>query len=594
MSKRFWLATVLTIFHFSSQAQTRACGTMEHLEHLKAADPGVNKRMADIEEATNFTAKRLAFTREATERLVVPVVVHVVYRRAEENIPDEQVLSQIRVLNEDFQRKNPDAVSTEPMFAHLASDTRIEFRLASRTPDGQATNGITRTYTSRPEFFMGNNGVKFTSQGGADAWNPTEYLNIWVCNLGGGMLGYAQFPGGPIETDGVVINYKNFGLAPGMAAPYDRGRTTTHEVGHWLNLRHIWGDGPCGVDDFVDDTPMADQATQGCGFAHDACGGPVMHQNFMDYTDDACMNLFTHGQANRMRALFQPGGFRRSLLTSPALNPVEIRRPVVESSNLTENSIVLAWTEWPGATGYLAEFRRQGNARWEPRQMQRSYVRITELASCTDYEFRITPVGGQPGTTSEVFGFRTGGCTVPGNEQRAVGPAGLVSRATAPAEVSLSWNPVLGASGYKLQVKESGSKQIISLTTPDPVYVLRGVKPGVKYFYRVRAQFGSEAGPYSESASFELQQSANARFGTEVPAFDASRTAEGRIMVRINFQDTQPVTVSITDERGKVLWQDDQFRPFPGEWYTLPFTNSVLPLRIQVADDQGFYFEKKI
>ncbi|MEL6847205.1 MAG: M43 family zinc metalloprotease, partial [Bacteroidota bacterium] len=170
-----------------------------------------------------------------------------------------------------------------------------------------------------------------------------------------GILGYSQFPGGPAETDGVVISYKFFGTTGVVKRPFHLGRTTTHEVGHWLNLRHIWGDGPCGVDDLVDDTPGADGPNHGCAFGHSSCGSVNMTQNFMDYTDDACMNLFTKGQANRMRALFAPGGPRRSLLFSPGL--VKEQAPIVSNYQpqnfqvhlVADNKVRMTWAPVDGA-----------------------------------------------------------------------------------------------------------------------------------------------------------------------------------------------------------------------------------------------------
>lgn len=243
--------------------------------------------------------------------VTIPVVVHVVYRTAEENISDAQIQSQMQVLNDDFRRLNSDANNTWSQ----AADAEIEFCLATVDPNGNPTNGITRTSTTVNGFGT-NDAVKFTSQGGIDAWPRDSYLNFWVCNIGGGILGYAQFPGGAAATDGVVNDYRYTGTNGTATAPFNLGRTATHEVGHWLNLRHIWGDGGCGVDDFVADTPESDAPNYGCAAGHTSCGSADMIENYMDYSNDACMNLFTQGQKTRMQALFAPGGFRASLLSS--------------------------------------------------------------------------------------------------------------------------------------------------------------------------------------------------------------------------------------------------------------------------------------
>ncbi len=157
--------------------------------------------------------------------------------------------------------------------------------------------------------------MKKSSQGGINPTSPTTKLNMWVCNMGGGILGYAQFPGGSSSTDGVVVDDNAFGNTGTVTSPYHKGRTATHEVGHWLNLRHIWGDATCGSD-LVSDTPTHNTANYGCpGYPHySTCSGsPVeMTMNYMDYTYDACMYMFSTGQKTRMKAVFAPGGPRNS------------------------------------------------------------------------------------------------------------------------------------------------------------------------------------------------------------------------------------------------------------------------------------------
>ena len=261
--------------------------------------------------------------------ITIPVVVHVLYNTAAQNISDAQILSQIDVLNEDFRRLNSDASNTPADFLPVAADSEIEFCMATTDPNGNATDGITRKQTSNSSWSTNDN-MKFSSQGGTDAWPTGDYLNIWVCNMSGGILGYAQFPGGPAATDGIVCLTTAFGTTGNVNAPFNLGRTTTHEVGHWLNLRHIWGDGNCNADDFVSDTPTAggpNYTGAPCSYpGPNSCndgGGdlPDMFQNYMDYSDDGCMNLYTTGQKDRMRALFDPGGARASLLNSTACGP---------------------------------------------------------------------------------------------------------------------------------------------------------------------------------------------------------------------------------------------------------------------------------
>jgi hypothetical protein len=290
----------------------RNCGAMEYLEMQMENDSKRALKMQRIEQQTRDFIQNTE-ARAVNGVITIPVVVHVVYNTSAENISDAQVQSQIDVLNADFRRLNSDANNVWSQ----AADTEIEFCLATVDPNGNPTNGITRTASSVSAFGTNDN-MKFNSSGGKDAWPAGDYLNMWSCDISGGILGYAQFPGGPAATDGVVMDYQYFGTIGTATAPFDLGRTATHEVGHWLNLRHIWGDGNCNADDFVADTPNSDGANYGCATGSVSCSSVDMVQNYMDYSDDACMNLYTAGQTTRMRALFEPGGFRASLLNSAA------------------------------------------------------------------------------------------------------------------------------------------------------------------------------------------------------------------------------------------------------------------------------------
>lgn len=256
--------------------------------------------------------------------ITIPVVVHVVYNGAGQNISDSQIRSNITTLNEDYRLLNADSVPSGHPFWVNTADSEIEFCLATTDPSGNTTTGITRTSTSHGTFQNANiDDIKFTSAGGKDNWDPTHYLNIWVCDLGNQLYGYATFPSdlaASPDYDGVVINYTAFGSEGTASAPSDLGRTATHEIGHWLNLSHIWGDQFCG-DDFVPDTEPAEDANYGCfTFPHNAlntCGsGPngEMYMNYMDYVDDNCMNMFTFGQKSRMRAALNTD--RSAMLTS--------------------------------------------------------------------------------------------------------------------------------------------------------------------------------------------------------------------------------------------------------------------------------------
>ncbi len=245
---------------------------------------------------------------EVLQEVIIPVVVHVVYRNAAQNISNEQIQSQMQVLNEDFGRQNQGSDSFWPQ----AADTRILFVLASCDPRGKPTSGIQRRYTRR-RTFSADDKIKRYTDGGVDPWPTDRYLNIWVGDLGNQLMGYAQFPGLDSLYDGVVINYRHFGRVGDMQPPFHLGRTCTHEVGHWLGLKHIWGDGGCSVDDGIADTPKSDAPNFNCTRQVKSCGSIDMVENFMDYTADACMSLFTKGQAERMHAVLARNGNRATL-----------------------------------------------------------------------------------------------------------------------------------------------------------------------------------------------------------------------------------------------------------------------------------------
>lgn len=232
--------------------------------------------------------------------ITIPVYVHVVYSNSQQNISEAQVNSQIAILNDDFSASNNDLSQVPTEFSSVVTDTEIQFNLA----------GIYR-YSNSTSSWGTNDAVKAAYP----PITPDTHLNIWVCNIGGGILGYAQFPGGPSATDGIVVGPQFFGDTGYVAAPFDEGRTTTHEVGHYLNLRHIWGDGRCNQDDFVSDTPTSDRPNYGCpNYPTQHCRSNDMTMNYMDYVDDACMYMFTEGQKTRMRSIFADGGPRNSML----------------------------------------------------------------------------------------------------------------------------------------------------------------------------------------------------------------------------------------------------------------------------------------
>ncbi|MFE3868272.1 zinc metalloprotease [Flavobacterium sp. LS2P90] len=283
----------------TSAIARRGCASNEVLAAQLAADPTLALRMNEIEA---FTQKAMLTNRLVNGKLVIPVVVNVLYRTAAENISDALIQSQIDVLNQDFTATNPDFSSTPAEFAGVAANIDITFVLEQ----------VIRKSTTKTSWGT-RDAMKKTKQGGLDPTSPSTTLNMWACTVGGGILGYAQFPGGSLATDGVVVDSKYFGLSGSGAYPYNLGRTMTHEVGHWMNLRHIWGDASCGSD-LVSDTPVHKTSNFGvpvypyvstCLPAHNE-----MTMNYMDYTDDRGMYMFTNGQKSRMAAIFVSGGAR--------------------------------------------------------------------------------------------------------------------------------------------------------------------------------------------------------------------------------------------------------------------------------------------
>lgn len=288
----------------------RTCG---HTEQMRANFAQFPELQGTYQAHLEDVERRIAEGdyNPATEGVItIPTVVHVIYRTNQQNISTAQVQSQIRILNEDYRRQNTDAANTINQFLSVAGDLGVEFCLADRDPNGNPTDGITRTQTSTVNIGLTNQ--YYTA---APAWNRNNYLNMWVCELGNNLLGFAQFPGtAPANRDGVVINWRYFGDVGTATAPYNLGRTATHEVGHWLGLRHIWGDGDCSVDDGVADTPIAGAPNYSCNTSKVSCGTTDMVQNYMDYTNDGCMNIFTQGQGAVVNAVLS--GTRGSLVFS--------------------------------------------------------------------------------------------------------------------------------------------------------------------------------------------------------------------------------------------------------------------------------------
>ncbi|NOZ47217.1 MAG: PKD domain-containing protein [Chlorobi bacterium] len=297
--KRFTFLMILAtamLFSFNSRAQ-RTCASNDHMLDQLQNSPKMQEKINELEDYTKNYVQN--FTNKAGETRLVPVHVIVVYSNSQENISDAQIQSQITVLNQDYGGTNSDNNPPAEFAAVGAGNTGIQFVLSGIERHSDATSS-----------WGTNDAVKSAYP----PTSPTTTLNMWICNIGGGILGYAQFPGGAASTDGVVfspqycgsIDYNDGSFY--LSAPFDKGRTATHEIGHYFNLRHIWGDGNCGADDYVDDTPIAGAANYGCPtYPSKSCtsnGGWTSDQfmNYMDYTDDPCMYMFSAGQSARMWA----------------------------------------------------------------------------------------------------------------------------------------------------------------------------------------------------------------------------------------------------------------------------------------------------
>jgi hypothetical protein len=276
----------------------RSCGAMAAHMMLLEKFPAFRASQMRLEGATSRRRDTRVDLRQS-KLVTIKTVVNVVYKTADQNISQQQIKSQIAVLNKDFRATNPDKSQTPASWQGLVTDSRIQFRLAK----------VVRKKTD-VDGFSHDDGVKRAATGGIAPFSPKSHLNIWVCALTGGLLGYAQFPGGPVSTDGVVINYRAFGTSGTAQAPFDKGRTATHEVGHYFNLRHIWADTPdCSGSDNVPDTPNCAGPNFGTpAWPRITCNnGPNgdMFMNYMDYTDDAAMFMFTTQQVLRMRTALE-------------------------------------------------------------------------------------------------------------------------------------------------------------------------------------------------------------------------------------------------------------------------------------------------
>lgn len=509
--RKFFLLFALTLaFSAGVSAQTeRNCAAMDVLEQQIAADPTLPGRMEAIERHTEEYIATGAHQHHRNV-ITIPVVFHIIHNGdavgSGENISDTYIMAQLNQLNQDFRKLNADASSVPSLFAGVAADTEIQFCLAQRTPSGAATTGINRVYfnNSSPTTSYMDNTVK-----PATIWDRNKYLNFWTANLSGGILGYAQFPGGTASTDGVVCLHSSVGslATPNPAGgAYGKGRTATHEVGHWLNLRHIWGDATCGNDQ-VSDTPVHNTANYGCPtYPHySTCSGsPVeMTMNYMDYTDDGCMYMYTAGQKTRMRAVLATGGARVSLTTSDGCTPPNTTTCGTPSglgaSGITQTGATLSWGAVSGATSYNVQYRATGTTTWASATATTTSTSVSGLNCNTGYEFQVRAVCGTTnGSFSASATFTTASCTT----TSCGTPSGLSASGITQTSATLNWGAVSGATGYNVRARQVGTTTWSTGSVTTTSVNFTGLTCNTNYEFQAQAVCGTTTGSFSASATF--------------------------------------------------------------------------------------------
>ncbi len=385
MKKLFLISALMGCLMGSAQAQ-KVCAANDYLEKNLREDPAAANLYRQLEEYIGSYVRNYPFNPQLhRSSITIPVVVHIVYKNAAENISDAQVNAQMDILNRDYRMRNATEIAGVPnVFRPSASDCLIQFALAKRDTNNLATTGIKRYPTTQPRFLYTTDNVKTA----APAWDTHRYLNVWVCDIfddspapdgsGDGLMGYGTFPE-MTEIQGVVMDYMWFGT---QGSPRNQGRTLTHEMGHFFDLNHIWGDASCG-DDHVTDTPTQQASNSGCPtHPQITCANTTgdMFMNYMDYTADNCMVMFTAGQRARMLATLSPGGPRASLATSNALIP--------------PNASGVTWTDvflQPQTSDYPSWKASLGMIRGWALQQSENYNELIAAVSSDSRRFGVIP-----------------------------------------------------------------------------------------------------------------------------------------------------------------------------------------------------------
>jgi len=572
LSVLFW---VVALSSTSLQAQ-RVCSSAELYEQMMQNPLFRNNR----EKIENHIQQVVSQGRAAATVITIPVVFHIIHNGdavgAGENIPESLICEQLDQLNDDFRALNADINNVPNEFKPLIGDAMVQFCFAAVDPNGNATNGIVRWQFNRATWTSDQFNAEVKP---STIWNRDNYLNFWSANLEGGLLGYAQFPGGAANTDGIVVDDTTVGS---LAMPnpnggtFSRGRTATHEIGHWLDLRHIWGDdcllgifGSCTGSDLVDDTPNQYCPSSGCPNypKNSQCSNSEMFMNYMDYTDDNCMQMFSLGQIARVRATVEVGGFRASLASSPAgcTNCGTVTEPTctdgiqngqetgvdcggptcppcmtqtcpiptgLSTTNIARNRATLNWTATTGANNYTIELRPVGNTTWSTFMSNTNSYRATGLLRGTNYEWRVrTNCTGSSSEFSTIATFTTtGGSTTPtctdgiqNGQETGVDcggptcapcntactiPTGTTTTNIGTTQATLNWNAVNGATNYTTRLRRVGTTAWSTRTVNGTSAVATPLQPGRNYEWQVRANCSGGSSEFSSSVNFTTNGSA--------------------------------------------------------------------------------------
>ncbi len=595
--------TILTLgfgllLSVSSVFGQRKCATMSHHAATVQQNPSVQ---FNLDQINQFTQQAIESGVVGMNKAVIniPVVVHVLYNTAAQNVSLAQIQSQIDVLNKDFRKLNTDWSNTPSVYAGLVADCELNFCLATRDINGNAHSGVNRQSTTKISFDANTDDAKSTSTGGYAAWPTSSYLNIWVvpslkAGTQTGILGYAQFPGGAAATDGLVIANTCFGTTGTATAPYNKGRTATHEIGHWLNLFHIWGDDgtACTGSDQCADTPnQADENYGSPTFPQVSCSNSGdMHMNYMDYVDDVAMNMFTTGQKARMQALFVTGGFRAALLNSQGCGAGTVVTPPTAAycasngtnvtyeyiNNVTVGTINNTTTANAGYGNFTSLSTNLVAGSTNTISLKPGFVSTayTEyFAVYIDYNKDLDFVdAGELVYSGSGAATITGSFTVPAattvgsTRMRVVmmdaavtsscgtytygevedytvnitagtitpttcnAPTGLASSAIAATTATLGWTAVAGATNYTVQVKKSTLATWTSYTATTNSLNLTGLTSSTLYNFQVRTNCTSGASAYTVGSNFTTTAAATACSDT----YEANETLSTAKLITAN------------------------------------------------------------